>query len=83
MDKLYYYSKSADKYPGKGANEYIKNNDFYKKLLKYQAEYEYALKIQRWYHKDTKKYKYRWIINYNLMINNEKLTFNQLMKILY
>src|SRR5690348_14774068 len=30
-DKLFYYSKSADKYPGKGVNEYTKEN-IYKEL---------------------------------------------------
>lgn len=33
-DKLYYFSKSSDKPPGKGVNEYVENVNKYKKLSK-------------------------------------------------
>lgn len=33
-DKLYYYSKSRDVYPGKGANEFVSDPKKYKKLSK-------------------------------------------------
>ena len=32
MDKLFFYSKSRDAYPGKGTNEYIKNPEGYTQL---------------------------------------------------
>lgn len=32
MDKLFYYSKSANKYPGQGVNEYVFNNKIYDEL---------------------------------------------------
>ena len=34
MDKLFYYSKSANKLAGKGTNEYASNYDLYKELNK-------------------------------------------------
>ena len=34
MDILQFYSKSADKYPGKGNGEYVKNPEDYKELSK-------------------------------------------------
>jgi ribA/ribD-fused uncharacterized protein len=34
MDRLYYFSRSADKYPGKGSNEYVKNPNDYLELSK-------------------------------------------------
>jgi predicted NAD-dependent protein-ADP-ribosyltransferase YbiA (DUF1768 family) len=33
-DKLFFYSKSSDKVPGKGTNEYVKNVNDYKELSK-------------------------------------------------
>jgi predicted NAD-dependent protein-ADP-ribosyltransferase YbiA (DUF1768 family) len=33
-DKFFFYSKSADKPPGKGNNEYVTNPDYYKELSK-------------------------------------------------
>lgn len=32
IDKLFFYSNSADKYPGKGANEYVVDDKIYKEL---------------------------------------------------
>lgn len=32
IDKLFYFSKSAHKYPGKGANEYVLDNNIYNEL---------------------------------------------------
>jgi predicted NAD-dependent protein-ADP-ribosyltransferase YbiA (DUF1768 family) len=32
MDKLFYYSKSANKYPGQGTNEYVFDNKIYGEL---------------------------------------------------
>ena len=32
MDKLFFYSKSANKYPGKGVNEYVVDEKIYKEL---------------------------------------------------
>ena len=34
MDKLFYYSKSANKAPGKGANEQVSNYNIYDELNK-------------------------------------------------
>jgi predicted NAD-dependent protein-ADP-ribosyltransferase YbiA (DUF1768 family) len=35
-DKLFYYSKSKDVYPGLGVNEYVKDPNLYKGLSKYK-----------------------------------------------
>ncbi len=53
MDKLYYYSKSANKPVGKGVNEYIKDISKYKKL----SEIKDWRKILSNFHKYTFTYK--------------------------
>jgi len=58
MDKLYYYSKSANKPVGKGVNEYIKDISKYKKL----SEIKNWRKILSNFHKYTFTYENK---NYN------------------